>query len=75
MYVDPKSDTYRHKQDGRHVVCSITATNTPNPFPTTGADIQGLDENDILDMGTTLLVTNGANAYIMDENGVFQPVG
>lgn len=75
MYADPKSVQYRHKGDKRYVVCSITSTDTPSPLPSTGADIENLDSEDILDAGTTLLVTNGGDVYMMDKNGVFQPVG
>lgn len=75
MYVDPTSVQYKHKGTDRYVNCSITATTLPSPMPTTGADVVGLDDADILDTGTSLLVTNDSSVYIMDENRVFQPVG
>lgn len=75
MYADPNSVQYRHKDGKRYVSCSITATDTPSPMPSTGEDVVNLDAEDVLDMGTTLLVTNGGDVYMMDENLVFQPVG
>lgn len=75
MYVELESVKYRHKADGRYVRCTITSTDVPSTFPTTGAGVDGLDDADILDTGTTLIVTNGALCYMMDENGTFQAVG
>lgn len=75
MYADPESVKYRHKNNGRYVRCTITSTDVPSTFPTTGEGISGLDDNDILDTGTTIIVTNGALCYMMDENGTFQAVG
>lgn len=75
MYAEPESVKYRHSAEGRCVVCTITSTNVPNTFPTTGEGIKNLAPEDILDTGTTLVVTNGALCYMMDENREFQAVG
>lgn len=75
MYAESESVKYRHDKDGRYVVCTITSTDTPGTFPTTGEGIKGLAPTDILDTGTTLVVTDGALCYMMDENRTFQAVG
>lgn len=75
MYAEPESVKYSHKDGKRLVRCTITSTSVPNSFPTTGAGIKGLAPEDVLDTGTTIIVTDGALCYMMDENGTFQSVG
>lgn len=75
MYADPNSVHYRHEDGKRYVSCSITATATPDPFPATGENVKCLDPEDIIDTGSTLLVTDTGDIYIWDENRVAQPVG
>ena len=75
MYADPNSVRYSHRDGKRYVNCSITSTSTPASFPATGEDVLNLDAEDIIDTGSTLLVTDTGDLYMYDENRVAQPVG
>ncbi len=41
-------------------------------MPTTGENIDGLEETDVLEAGSTLFVVNTATAYMMNEEHEFK---
>lgn len=48
----------------------LLSQNLPNPFPTTGADVDGLADNTVFSVGSKLYVINGTNGseiYIYDS--------
>lgn len=63
---------YWYKNGYRYVVADITSGDLPATFPTDGTDIEGLSENDILAMGTTIYVVQSATVYMAkDDEGTF----
>lgn len=63
-----------YRQDGNRVVeAYILSNDTPVALPTTGADITGMDENDVFAPGSVIYVLAAVStkAYIANESGVF----
>ena len=61
-----------YKEGKRYVVADITTGETPSPFPATGENIEFLNDDDVLAMGTSIYVVQGAKVYMAkDDNGTF----
>ena len=60
-----------YKDGYRYVVADINADTAPSPFPTDGADIEGLSEKDKLAQGTTIYVIATATLYMAKSDGTF----
>lgn len=54
-----------------HVVADIYSSTTPATMPTTGENVEGLENEAVLDPGTTLYIINSATVYMMNEEGTF----
>ena len=68
---------YAHRADGKRVVSvCIVADSTPATLPTTGAEVEGLTENDIFAPFSILYVVATdaeTKVYLADESGHFVP--
>ena len=63
---------YWYSEGKRYVVADITSGDEPSPFPATGEDVEFLNNDDTLAMGTTIYVVDGAKVYMAkDDNGTF----
>lgn len=63
---------YWYKEGKRYVVADIISGDTPSPFPATGENIDLLNDDDILAMGSSIYVVQGAKVYMAkDDNGTF----
>ena len=67
-----RAANYWYKEGKRYVVADIISGDTPSPFPATGKNIEFLNDDDILAMGTSIRVVQGAKVYMAkDDNGTF----
>ena len=54
------------------MVADIISGDTPSTFPATGENIDLLNDDDILAMGSRIYVVQGAKVYMAkDDNGTF----
>lgn len=54
------------------MVAEIISGDTPSPFPATGENIDLLNDDDILAMGSSIYVVQSAKVYMAkDDNGTF----
>ena len=53
------------------VVALILADETPATFPTTGANVEGIKDSDVLDGGSVLLDLSTSKKHILGNNGVW----
>ena len=51
----------------KHIVAEIYSDDVPAVFPTTGVDIDNLNENYILEVGSTIYVVNTGQLYMKGE--------
>ncbi len=62
---------YWYKNGKRYVVADIISGDLPSTFPVDGSDIEFLDENDKLAMGTTIYVVDSGKVYMAKSDGSF----
>lgn len=62
--------------DRRTVRAIIVADSPPNPLPTNGKGVEGLEPSDIFAPLSLLIVLDGTalTAYLADTSGTFQPI-
>jgi len=61
-----------YKDGVKYAVADITSGEVPSPFPTTGENIEFLEDDTRLAMGSTVYVVQGAKVYMAkDDNGTF----
>jgi hypothetical protein len=54
-----------------HVVAELMCDTTPGTMPTTGENIDKLEDNAVLDPGTQLYVIDSGDLYLMNSEGTF----
>ncbi len=67
MICQKASDFTFDSQGNRHVVAELLTSTKLSTMPTTGADIDQLTENDVLEAGSTKLVVNSSEVHMMNE--------
>lgn len=66
------SSEYRGVSNGKRVIRGTVLSNTtPNPLPTNGANVVGMDANDIFAPFSILYVVGNGDVYIANESGTF----
>ena len=63
---------YWYKEGVKYAVADITSGEVPSPFPSTGENIEFLEDDTVLAMGTTIHVVQSAKVYMAkDDEGTF----